>query len=305
MRRASGAARLPRDPPLPARAAASTPCDAPRTAPSTRGPIHSDDREASAAPPRRRASTERIVPEARRTKNGPRSADRRSRSSRRSTAASAASRRSSIGSSPRLARSPNDFEIVLVNDASSGSLLGGDRGGGSEREPRVVGVDLSRNFGQHPAIRAGLEWARGEWVVVMDCDLQDRPEEIPRLVGERARARPRRGPRAARFSKQFGALEALVVVALLRRARLFDRDPAGQLDREFRRLPTPAHRRGAPARSARRVLSDDGAPGRFPAGHARRRARRARGGRVDLRLRAPRCAWRPTQSSPRAISRCA
>src|SRR5699024_7714560 len=41
--------------------------------------------------------------------------------------------------------------------------------------------NLSRNFGQHHAITAGLDFAYGDWVVVMDCDLQDRPEEIPKL----------------------------------------------------------------------------------------------------------------------------
>ena len=47
-------------------------------------------------------------------------------------------------------------------------------------DKRYVGIHQSRNFGQHPAIAAGLA-SRGEWVVVMDCDLQDRPEEIPSL----------------------------------------------------------------------------------------------------------------------------
>ena len=46
---------------------------------------------------------------------------------------------------------------------------------------KVVGLKLSRNFGQHYAITAGLEQAKGEWIVVMDCDLQDRPDEIPNL----------------------------------------------------------------------------------------------------------------------------
>ncbi len=47
--------------------------------------------------------------------------------------------------------------------------------------PKVKGIKLSRNFGQHYAITAGLDHAKGERVVVMDCDLQDRPEEIPAL----------------------------------------------------------------------------------------------------------------------------
>ena len=46
---------------------------------------------------------------------------------------------------------------------------------------KIKGVKLSRNFGQHHAITAGLDQAIGEWVVVMDCDLQDRPEEIINL----------------------------------------------------------------------------------------------------------------------------
>jgi polyisoprenyl-phosphate glycosyltransferase len=74
-----------------------------------------------------------------------------------------------------------DFELILVNDGSPDgawqvieALCRADK--------RVRGVNLSRNFGQHPAIAAGLERSRGTWVVVMDCDLQDRPEEIPALL---------------------------------------------------------------------------------------------------------------------------
>ncbi len=45
----------------------------------------------------------------------------------------------------------------------------------------VKGLRLSRNFGQHSAITAGLSHARGDWIIVMDCDLQDRPDQIPVL----------------------------------------------------------------------------------------------------------------------------
>ena len=51
----------------------------------------------------------------------------------------------------------------------------------SKDDEKVRGIFLSRNFGQHNAITAGLDYARGDWVVVMDCDLQDIPEEIVNL----------------------------------------------------------------------------------------------------------------------------
>jgi dolichol-phosphate mannosyltransferase len=82
-----------------------------------------------------------------------------------------------------LAQQAGRCEIVLVDDRSpDGSWRVLERLA-RERE-RVVAVRLSRNFGQHYAIQAGLDLARGEWVVVMDCDLQDRPEDIPALLAE-------------------------------------------------------------------------------------------------------------------------
>ena len=76
-----------------------------------------------------------------------------------------------------------DFEIVLVEDC------GEDRSWEiierlSAQDARVKGLQFSRNFGQHYGITAGLDYCNGDWVVVMDCDLQDRPEEIPRLYAK-------------------------------------------------------------------------------------------------------------------------
>ena len=70
-----------------------------------------------------------------------------------------------------------DFEIVLVEDC------GGDRSWEmitelAAKDQRVKGIQFSRNFGQHYGITAGLDFSDGDWVVIMDCDLQDRPEEI-------------------------------------------------------------------------------------------------------------------------------
>jgi dolichol-phosphate mannosyltransferase len=74
----------------------------------------------------------------------------------------------------------NDYEIILVNDASPENdwQLICDL---AVADPRVRGIDLSRNFGQHYAIAAGIDHAQGDWIVVMDADLQDQPEEILRL----------------------------------------------------------------------------------------------------------------------------
>lgn len=73
-----------------------------------------------------------------------------------------------------------DFEIVLVEDGSDDGSWEGIAAL-ARRDPRVKGLKLSRNFGQHYAITAGLDHASGDWVVVMDCDLQDQPEEIGKL----------------------------------------------------------------------------------------------------------------------------
>jgi glycosyltransferase involved in cell wall biosynthesis len=75
------------------------------------------------------------------------------------------------------------YEIVLVDDrAEDGSWPEIERL--AERDAAVRGILLCRNFGQHAAITAGLRYARGEWTAVMDCDLQDPPEEIPRLYAK-------------------------------------------------------------------------------------------------------------------------
>jgi dolichol-phosphate mannosyltransferase len=74
----------------------------------------------------------------------------------------------------------NNFEVILVNDGSpdnSWDIITQV----AQVDTRFIGINLSRNFGQHPAITAGLTHSTGEWIVVMDCDLQDQPEEIPRL----------------------------------------------------------------------------------------------------------------------------
>jgi len=79
-----------------------------------------------------------------------------------------------------LAEITDDFEIVYVDDGS-----GDDSWAAIAREaaadPRVRGLRLCRNFGQHHALTAGLDLADGDWVVILDCDLQDPPEQIHKL----------------------------------------------------------------------------------------------------------------------------
>ena len=76
-----------------------------------------------------------------------------------------------------------NYEIILVEDG------GPDNSWDKiiencNNDSRVKGIKLSRNFGQHHAITAGLDNCVGDWVIVMDCDLQDRPEEIINLYKE-------------------------------------------------------------------------------------------------------------------------
>lgn len=77
----------------------------------------------------------------------------------------------------------DDFEIIMINDASPDDAWQKIKTL-SEKDNRVKGVNFSRNFGQHRAIAAGLDYTKGDWVVVMDCDLQDRPEEIVKLYNK-------------------------------------------------------------------------------------------------------------------------
>jgi undecaprenyl-phosphate 4-deoxy-4-formamido-L-arabinose transferase len=76
---------------------------------------------------------------------------------------------------------PRTFELIFVDDGSSdGTFAALERL--HHADPRVRAVRFKRNFGQHPAMHAGLARAHGDIVVTMDGDLQNAPEDIPRLV---------------------------------------------------------------------------------------------------------------------------
>jgi undecaprenyl-phosphate 4-deoxy-4-formamido-L-arabinose transferase len=74
------------------------------------------------------------------------------------------------------------FELILVDDGSTDSTPAIARAA-SDRDPeRILAVMLNRNYGQHAAVMAGFAQARGDIVVTLDGDLQNPPEEIPRLI---------------------------------------------------------------------------------------------------------------------------
>ena len=82
--------------------------------------------------------------------------------------------------SEEVSKITENFEIILVEDGSpDNSWEAIERN--CQKDKRVKGIKLSRNFGQHYAITAGLHSSKGNWVVVMDCDLQDDPKYISQL----------------------------------------------------------------------------------------------------------------------------
>lgn len=85
--------------------------------------------------------------------------------------------------SSTLVKLTNDYEIIMVNDScpqNSWEIIEEL----CHMDFHVKGIELSRNFGQMKAILAGLDYSTGDWIVVMDCDLQDSPEEIIRLYNK-------------------------------------------------------------------------------------------------------------------------
>ena len=99
-----------------------------------------------------------------------------------------------------------NYEILLVDDSSPDNSWN-KINEICAKNKKVIGIQLSRNFGQHYAITAGLDHANGEWIVVMDCDLQDVPEEIINLYEETKKGYEivlaRRNDRKDKFSQKF------------------------------------------------------------------------------------------------------
>lgn len=82
-----------------------------------------------------------------------------------------------------VAKITDSFEIILVEDC------GPDNSWqkiveNCNKNPKIKGIKLSRNYGQQHAIQAGLDASKGKYVITMDCDLQDKPEEIYKLYNK-------------------------------------------------------------------------------------------------------------------------
>jgi len=75
----------------------------------------------------------------------------------------------------------DNYEIILVEDGSDDNSWNRIEEN-CLRDKNVKGIKLTRNFGQHFAITAGLKYSSGNWVVVMDCDLQDNPKYISEMI---------------------------------------------------------------------------------------------------------------------------
>lgn len=74
-----------------------------------------------------------------------------------------------------------DFEILFVNDGSKDSTLQQIKSL-REKDHNISYVNLSRNFGKETAMIAGLDYAAGDAVIIIDADLQDPPELIPEMI---------------------------------------------------------------------------------------------------------------------------
>jgi undecaprenyl-phosphate 4-deoxy-4-formamido-L-arabinose transferase len=109
------------------------------------------------------------------------------------------------------------FELIIVDDGSTdGTFAALERLHADD--PRIRAVRFKRSFGQHPAMHAGLARARGDVVVTMDGDLQNQPEDIPRLVeAVEAGYDVASGRRAARHDSWGRTLPSRLINGMLRR----------------------------------------------------------------------------------------
>jgi undecaprenyl-phosphate 4-deoxy-4-formamido-L-arabinose transferase len=127
------------------------------------------------------------------------------------------------------------FELIFVDDGSSdGTFATLERL--HDADPRVRVVRFKRNFGQHPAMHAGLVRARGEILVTMDGDLQNAPEDIPKLVNAVENGSDvASGRRASRHDSWGRTLPSRMINGMLRRFTRVDITDFGCAFNAYRR----------------------------------------------------------------------
>jgi undecaprenyl-phosphate 4-deoxy-4-formamido-L-arabinose transferase len=108
-----------------------------------------------------------------------------------------------------------EWEAIFVDDGSTDGTFAALRVI-HDADPRVRVVRFKRNFGQHPAMHAGLARARGDCIVTMDGDLQNEPEDIPRLLEALDRVDVASGRRMTRRDSPGRTLPSRVINGLLR-----------------------------------------------------------------------------------------
>src|SRR5262245_45074697 len=83
---------------------------------------------------------------------------------------------------PVMDRYGKPYEVIFVNDGSRDHSQEVLRSLFNQRPDVIRVIQFMRNYGQHPAIMAGFEHVRGEVIITLDCDLQNPPEDIPKLL---------------------------------------------------------------------------------------------------------------------------
>ena len=109
-----------------------------------------------------------------------------------------------------------DWEAIFVDDGSTDGTPAELRRL-HNADPRVRVVRFKRNFGQHPAMHAGLVRARGRYIVTMDGDLQNEPEDLPKLLAALERVDVASGRRVSRRDSAARTVPSRVINGLLRR----------------------------------------------------------------------------------------
>jgi undecaprenyl-phosphate 4-deoxy-4-formamido-L-arabinose transferase len=134
-----------------------------------------------------------------------------------------------------LAELGRSYELIFVDDGSSDGTFAALERLHAE-DPRVRAVRFKRNFGQHPAMHAGMARARGSVFVTMDGDLQNAPEDIPKLVeAVEAGADVASGRRAARHDSWGRTLPSRLINGMLRRFTRVDISDFGCAFNAYRR----------------------------------------------------------------------